>query len=570
VSRARRRPARALVAAAVVAALAAPAARARPAGETDAEEPTSFLTVPVEVGGELLDARFADLDGDGRPDLLLAVQTAHAGEPPRREIHIHTMGADGALPVTPTQVVPVLDDVIVWGWGNVRDEPGRELLFLTRGGAWSYSPTLPGYRGNIRRVATMDLLFQVPSVHALPSWSYVVPHEPHDLLLLPGGGGLTLWTPRPPDPPAAGSPSAASPSPDAAGEPDTAPPADDYVLHTSFGGNERSTLFSVKAPAAVVVSQRGLKASLEAGDSKGLFLEDAPANASAMLQAEAHYRSPALVDVNGDGRTDLLLFKDDLLHVYLGDDQGLPEAPTRTESVPGFLDDGDGERTLELCDLDGDGDMDILARLSPKRRSVDAIVFTYYVLLNDGARMLPDQPQQVLRFEGSGTTAAVADVNADGRPDLVITKWELPSFTDVVTGFRMERGAYVYFASGGDEPFERKPALRDEQAFSLESLPDALVKRFLSGDLSGDGLADLVEVDLTGHVAIRRVVREKHFLGRDSWSIEADPWKRFDLGADLSRLQLQDVNGDGIADIINPGAQSLTVLLSRRTGEDAR
>src|SRR5262249_29551557 len=148
--------------------------------------------------------------------------------------------------------------------------------------------------------------------------------------------------------------------------------------------------------------------------------------------------------------------------------------------------------------------------------------------------------------------------------------WVLPSLTDVVTGFRMQRGAYVYFADDGDEPFERKPSLRDEQTFSLESLPDALVKRFLDGDLSGDGLADLVEVDLTGHVALRPVGRDKHFFGRDSWSIESDPWRRFDLGADLSRLQLQDVNGDGIADIINPGATTLTLMLSSRNGEDAR
>src|SRR6185436_449420 len=98
-----------------------------------------------------------------------------------------------------------------------------------------------------------------------------------------------------------------------------------------------------------------------------------------------------------------VLFKDNLLHVYLGTDAGLPDGPTRSEPLPPYLDKGDGELLLSLRDLDGDGRMDLLARLSPEQRSVGRIVFTYFVLINDGERMLPEQPQQVLKFEGSGT-----------------------------------------------------------------------------------------------------------------------------------------------------------------------
>ncbi len=546
------------------------------------DDGVSFVPLAVEVGGRLLDVRFVDMDGDDRRDAVLAVEATDPGQPPRREIHIHAMDAGGALPVAPSQVIPVLDDVIVYGWADVRDEPGRELVFLTRTGAWSYSPRHANYRGNIRRLATMDLLFQVPSPHSLPSWSYLLEQEPRDLLLLPGGGGLTLWGPAgaapgpAPGPPSPADPSPADPSPadpspadPAAAPAQPAEPPDEYRQLARFGGNERGTLFSSKEPEALVVTSGGIRASIDTSDDGNVFLAETPAAFASMLEADAHYRAPALADVDGDGRTDLLLYKDDLLHVYLAGEQGLPDAPTRTEPRPAFLDKGSGDLILLPRDLDGDGDTDLLARLSPETRSVDPVVFTYFVMINDGTRLFADAPQQVLRFEGSGTESGLADVDSDGRPDLVVTKWVLPSLKDIVTGFRMERAAYVYFAGGENgEPFQRKPAIRDEQTFSIETLPDALVRRFLGGDVSGDGTADLVEVDLTGRVAIRRVVRERHLIGRDSWTIEEAPWRRFDMGADVEALQLEDINGDGVADIINPGTTTLALMLSRRGPEE--
>ena len=50
------------------------------------------------------------------------------------------------------------------------------------------------------------------------------------------------------------------------------------------------------------------------------------------------------------------------------------------------------------------------------------------------------------------------------------------------------------------------------------------------------------------------------------WSLSDEPWKRFDLGADLKRLMLQDVNGDGLTDLVNPRAGALELVLSRRGG----
>jgi hypothetical protein len=506
-------------------------------------EPVSFVPITINVEGEVLDSRFEDIDGDGRGDLILSVLARGSGESSRREIQIYPMDANGTFALVPETVVGVYDDVIMWGIADVRPEPGRELLFMTRTGAWSYSPTLPGYKDNIRRLATCDLIYQMPDPRDLPGWHYVIEQSPRDLLLLPGATGVTLWGPP-----------RGAPAADA---------TDDYERITGYGSGSGDALFSVKAPGAVRASAGGLKLSIDTGSNKALFLDSGPTAFAALLQADVKYRAPALADVNGDGRMDLLIQKGKNLSVYVADANGLPSRPTRTEVLPAFLDKEDSDLNLNLHDLDGDGDIDVLAWLSPKSDGLKKRVLSYFVMLNDGTRLLPSEPDQVLRFKGSDTYSEVTDVNNDGRPDLVITKYDLPELTDVLTGFNFRRSAYVYFAAD-KQPFERKPSLRDEQSFDIQSLQDALVRRRIAADLSGDDIADLVEVDLSGRVAIRRLGEEKGFFGGSDWTIEKHAWKRFDMGGDLSTLQVTDINGDGIADLVNQREHGVSIMLSRR------
>jgi hypothetical protein len=521
-------------------AIAAMAARAVAAPGGDVDPDFVHLTLPVE--GTISEARFTDLDGDGRLDLVLSVLPSAPGS--RRELLVYPQGADGMFPTAPAQTIKVPDDAITCAVADVRPDPGREFVFLTRSGAFSYSTTHSGLRDNIRRLATMDLLYQVPSASALNFWSYVLDGKGGDQLLLPGSGNVTLWGPR------------TEPKPEGA--------TDDYVLRTDWGAGDRNQSFSAKSPGALAVSKGGVRVQVESGDSDGLFLTEAPAVFSAMLEANTRYRAPALVDVDGDGRKDILVRADDGLHVHLAGPDGFSAEPTRIEPLPDWLFKDDTDLRLRLVDLDGDGKVDLIARASPSQHKIDTVTFTYFVMINDGTRIIPEQPQQVLRFDGTGTDSQVTDVNGDGRLDFVITKYVLPKLTDLVTGFRFERGAYVFFGKAkGPEPFERKPALRDEQVFTMDSLQDALVQRQIPGDLSGDGIADLVEADLTGRVAVRRITHEDG-LGGGSWELEADAWKRFDLGSDLSRLMLQDVNGDGLTDLANPRPDGFDLVLSRK------
>ena len=100
----------------------------------------------------------------------------------------------------PRQVVRVLQDVVAYCFADVRAEEGRELVLLTRTGAWSYSLLRDGYRGNVARLVTEDLLYDVPDPRELPYWSYVLDSEgtASDRVLLPGRDGYSVWRKLPP------------------------------------------------------------------------------------------------------------------------------------------------------------------------------------------------------------------------------------------------------------------------------------------------------------------------------------------------------------------------------------
>jgi hypothetical protein len=103
--------------------------------------------------------------------------------------------------------------------------------------------------------------------------------------------------------------------------------------------------------------------------------------------------------------------------------------------------------------------------------------------------------------------------------------------------------------------------------FGEESLDEAISKRMLSHDCDGDGIADLVDVDLRGRVAIYRVLFESGFFSGDTWTLEKVPSRRFDVDASLRNLAVDDLNGDGLGDIFSHRDEHITLLLSRRRGD---
>lgn len=501
----------------------------------------------LELDGELLDHRFVDLDGDGRPSLCLALHLSGG----TRELRLHEPAGRG-FEAKPHLTIPVLEDVLAYGLADVREEPGLELFFLTRSGVWSYSPTLSGYRGNVRRLVDQELLYDVPDPRALSFWAYVLPATGGDRLLLPTRYAFGIWGPR-------------------AREETRASDAADYRREALFLAPAAPAAAAwppesdgAARPGRSVGSTPGVAVSIQGLEGDGLFLADGE-HSSTLLRDDKSFAAPALVDLDGDGGLDLVLRTESALHVHRAVRGVIDERPTAVEALPEYLS-GEGQRLyLELVDLDGDGDRDLLARIEEEIEGFENAQMRLLVLLSDGERLLPAQPDQVLRFEAAMVRTEVVDVDGEGHPDLVVREFELPSMLETVTGLEFRLTTLVFFATGdAKRPFERQPGLKQTQLFDENTVAEAVKNRRLALDCDGDRLPDLVEVDLHGRIAIRRLRHESGFFSGETWELEESPWKRFDARGSIAAIEVTDVNGDGLGDIVTPGERVLTMLLSSR------
>jgi len=493
---------------------------------------THYVDTSLDFDGELLSWTLQDVEADDRRELIVAL----CREQGERELRVYRVTDEG-VDLVPRHTIPILADIVAWSCADVRAEAGRELIFLTGSGAWSYSLTHSGYRDNVRALAKSELVYDISDPSSLPYYDYVVPGAERDTVLLPGRSGFSLWGPS--EAPDAGQDYARLSQVDVEASTDSAPMSGDRRSRSEREGEGEASFELEQATP---------------------FLVDDLERESALLSNARHYRAPALVDVDGNGGLDLVVCGKEDLALYLDQDGRIPSEPTRIEALPESL---QGEDVaLQLVDLDADGDLDLLAHIKDDQDDLKNGRHQLLLYSNDGARIVSEKPDQVLRFEAAVMVVGVADIDGNGLPDLALRKLELPSFLSAVGGLNFKFSHLVYL--GGAQGFERKPVLKEETIFDEESIVDVIANRELTMDCDGDGIADLVELDVRGHVTIRRLHRKKSFFGGVTWSLEAGPWKRFDAGGSIESLAVEDANGDGLGDVFSASTDRLTILISRR------
>jgi hypothetical protein len=147
------------------------------------------------------------------------------------------------------------------------------------------------------------------------------------------------------------------------------------------------------------------------GDGKGGFAPAPGSPFAAKKGQHPHTHGLALADVNGDGKLDVITGNtdDNDVAVLLGDGKGgFAPAPGSPFKV------GPSPYTLAVGDVNGDGKPDII---TPNSEPGDR---TVTVLLGDGKGGF--QPAKGSPFAAAGRPIYIAlgDVNGDGKPDLVV------------------------------------------------------------------------------------------------------------------------------------------------------
>lgn len=473
-------------------------------------------TMQLEAGRVADVATLADLDGDGRPEILLAVH--QAGKDFARSLEVWRPGAGGGL--AHAEAIALTPDVVAFAHADVRAGGGEELLLFNAGGVFVWNP---GPEARPERLLACEFLWQTADPELVFEWQEGVRDLDGDGLpdlILPEPGGFAIALQR--------RPRASGASGDTAGK-------------AAWGLVSR-----VRVPAdAGDDEEDGDVEGRRGRDSFSLEIRASDRGAERsgpLVSVRERVPAPFWLDWDADSDLDLLLQTARHLHVWLQDPgRGFTDAPQLSLSLPvaadrtRVLDASYGAHAVDL-DLDRRADCVIFAG---DKRSEDvrtqALFFTQSAVAQGPALFGQEgRPSSLLVFAGFVAEPVFRDLDGDGYPELVLETVR-PDLIDQIRSASSESidvDLHVYRNRRG--VLARQPDLTRRHAVALDEEGEQESEFFC--DLTGDGLAEFVVRDEPGKLRIL-MLRSQGPREKSTWSLLPQPLWELNVAKD-ARIQL--------------------------------
>ncbi len=504
-------------------------------------EPPAFVESRIDVDADRFEYQLSDVDDDRRVDLLVT-----SSAPGERSLRLWRQRADSTFPAVPDFRMGVPPDVVSWSLFDVRSEPGRELLLLTRGGLFSLTTTRPGLQGNLRREIALPLFPDLADPDRLPCWRL---HEDVDgdgeeeFLVVSGRELVALGVARAADGATCLAPKLRLPI--------SADEEESSLSRLSIG-NAGLTVTGRSGEAALFPGARTSRPSF---DGEPLF------------SRRTSFKLPALVDWDGDRRLDLVEFGPRAISIrrQQADSSFAPEAQILPNPPP-MIDarasgsasrDYEGREHVDLVDLDGDGRRELVGFRDEGGSTTEHVAL---VFPRDAEGRPAQEPSARVKLAGMDVEFRFVDVDGDGRLDLTARVLDVPTGLTSLATIRLDVAFHVFRGHEG-ATLSRQPDLSFERSFRPEQLgrvQETLLTR-IDGDFDRDGVNDLVLTQLDGRVEVRTVRRDGERL-----ELAAKPLASFMPPAPVERMETWDLSRDGVADLMLRHERGFTLFVSKR------
>jgi hypothetical protein len=272
-----------------------------------------------------------------------------------------------------------------------------------------------------------------------------------------------------------------------------------------------------RMPQGAPVAQRRTRSAEAAASPPGSIFDSVVTYGSGGSEAVAE----VVADVNGDGKPDLLVLSiSGVVGVLLGNGDGTFQPAVTYETG------GTNAFSMAVADVNGDGKPDLLVANTTVGNNATP---TLGVLLGNGDGTF--QPALANPLSISPYAVAVADVNGDGKPDVVVAS----TCSDV----NCKHGVLGVMLGNGDGTFQ--PAMTYDSGGN-QTISVAVA------DVNGDGKPDLLAVNWLcdsncqyGSVGV--------MLGNGDGTFQ--PAVTYGSGgSDAVAVAVADVNGDGKPDLL--------------------
>jgi len=405
-----------------------------------------FTPQRLNVEGRVMWVEASDLNSDGGPDLVAMFRKN--GNEAHRFLAVFMQQADGRYPEKPNEVRTVPDDASVATVADCDGDGAGEIVFMTSSGISAITVV----QGKLSATPVEWVKAQSATLFsdkdALPLWALCGDWHKN------GGHEIALW------------------------------------------GTGTLSFYRASAPGqfALVDRLRAAPRATNTSQPSGTFRGT---GVQRDLSIATTYTYPELIvgDYQGDGKADLFLSSEEKLRIYVGDGTKYAERPSVALDfnfrTPEERNRRNGSIAAQALDLNGDGKTDYV--MNKVTGSINALKSETAVHLNKGG--FSKKPDQLIKREGFSALAQFADLNGDGRLEMIEAHSDIGilGLARVLVSRKVTVDALITQNTGGI--FDLENTAKFDITFALDFGGGPVLRGpipHLSQDIDGDGYLDFL------------------------------------------------------------------------------